>query len=433
MSSQLTERQRGELNLSILEYLISQGDKYAATIENFKQESNITPEQLASMEVGKGLLEKKWTSVIRLQKRIFELETKIESQKSMTGSMGLYANDGSATNEVLNGKIGGELRLLPKAPPKHTLSGHRAPITCVLCHPVYSLVVTASEDATMKVWDHELGQYEFTLKGHTGSVTCIAFDPKGNILASCSADMSAKLWDFRSKSCVKTLKGHEHSLSGVTFLPTGDHLLTCSRDETIKYWEVTTGFCLKTYTGHTDWVKCVAVSLDGLYMASAGCDQSIIIWTISSGQKIQTLVGHDHVIETLGYGKKPLDTSLVLAASSAESLAKLKASANDYSYLASGSRDRTIKLWDPLRGVCLATFTAHENWVRSLFIHPTGKYIISSSDDKTIRVHDIKENRCIRTITDAHTHFVSTVALSQNFPIVVSGSVDQMLSVWHCS
>jgi platelet-activating factor acetylhydrolase IB subunit alpha len=36
------------------------------------------------------------------------------------------------------------------------------------------------------------------------------------------------------------------------------------------------------------------------------------------------------------------------------------------------------------------TFDCHENWVRSVIIHPTGKFIISCSDDKTIRVLDVK-------------------------------------------
>jgi platelet-activating factor acetylhydrolase IB subunit alpha len=36
------------------------------------------------------------------------------------------------------------------------------------------------------------------------------------------------------------------------------------------------------------------------------------------------------------------------------------------------------------------TFNSHENWVRSVIFHPSGKYILSSSDDKSIRVLDIK-------------------------------------------
>lgn len=42
------------------------------------------------------------------------------------------------------------------------------------------------------------------------------------------------------------------------------------------------------------------------------------------------------------------------------------------------------------QGSCLRVFVAHENWVRSVFFHPSGKFIISSSDDKSIRIFDIK-------------------------------------------
>ena len=47
---------------------------------------------------------------------------------------------------------------------------------------MYSVVVSASEDGTIKLWDYETGEYERTLKGHTDSVQDIAFDPTGKIL-----------------------------------------------------------------------------------------------------------------------------------------------------------------------------------------------------------------------------------------------------------
>ena len=52
----------------------------------------------------------------------------------------------------------------------------------MVVHPVYSVVVSASEDGTIKLWDYETGEYERTLKGHTDSVQDIAFDPTGKIL-----------------------------------------------------------------------------------------------------------------------------------------------------------------------------------------------------------------------------------------------------------
>lgn len=79
------------------------------------------------------------------------------------------------------------------------------------------------------------------------------------------------------------------------------------------------------------------------------------------------------------------------------------------------------------------TFTAHENWVRCVLFHPSGKLILSCSDDKSIRVLDIKEGRCMRTITEAHTHFISSISMSQQYPVLVSGSVDRNVCVWSCS
>lgn len=127
-------------------------------------------------------------------------------------------------------------------------------------------MVSASEDASLKVWDFETGEYERTLKGHTDSVQDIAFDHTGKLLGmlilayyifhnkyvtdffpclstvSCSADMSVKLWNFsQTYECMKTMHGHDHNVSSVAFMPAGDFVVSSSRDKTIKVWEVSTG------------------------------------------------------------------------------------------------------------------------------------------------------------------------------------------------
>lgn len=47
-------------------------------------------------------------------------------------------------------------------------------------------MVSASEDATIKVWDFESGEYEKSLKGHTDSVQDICFDQSGKLLGKYS-------------------------------------------------------------------------------------------------------------------------------------------------------------------------------------------------------------------------------------------------------
>lgn len=73
---------------------------------------------------------------------------------------------------------------IPRSPAKHTLTGHRAPVTSLSFHPLFSSLVTASEDATLKVWDWDTGELERTLKGHTRSVTDCEYDSKGRNLGS---------------------------------------------------------------------------------------------------------------------------------------------------------------------------------------------------------------------------------------------------------
>lgn len=73
---------------------------------------------------------------------------------------------------------------LPRASARHVLAGHRSPITRVAFHPLYSVIATASEDASVKVWDWESGDFERTLKGHTKSVQDVEFDSKGALMGA---------------------------------------------------------------------------------------------------------------------------------------------------------------------------------------------------------------------------------------------------------
>ena len=68
---------------------------------------------------------------------------------------------------------------LPREPEKYCLRGHKSRITKLAMHPVYSDVVSASEDGTIKIWDYEQGELSLTMKGHTGSVNYIAYHPNG--------------------------------------------------------------------------------------------------------------------------------------------------------------------------------------------------------------------------------------------------------------
>ena len=99
-------------------------------------------------------------------------------------------------------------------------------------------------------------------------------------------------------------------------------------------------------------------------------------------------------------------------------------------YVASGCRDKLIKLWNCKDGREIFTFVGHDNWVNDLVFHPSGKFLLSVSDDKTIRVWDLSHGRIHQKMTNIHDHFVTCIDMRQKH--VVTGSVDKSVKIWGC-
>ncbi len=322
----------------------------------------------------------------------------------------------SATPTSLSRRNQDPTTWLPRSPARHTLQSHRDPITCVAFHPIFSSLASGSEDYTIKIWDWELGELERTVKGHTKAVLDVDFGGPsgGTLLASCSSDLTIKLWDPSDEyKNIRTLPGHDHSVSAVRFVPSGaagspssgNLLVSASRDKSLRIWDVSTGYCVKTIRGHADWVRDVSPTFDGRFLLSAGNDQTARIWDSSSGECKATLLGHEHVIECCVFAPPSSYGHLAKLAG----LKKPPPASSSAEFVATGSRDKSIRIWDA-RGTLIKTLLGHDNWVRGLVFHPGGKYLISVSDDKTLRCWDLsQEGKLVKTLDDAHGHFVSCI------------------------
>ena len=97
--------------------------------------------------------------------------------------------------------------------------------------------------------------------------------------------------------------------------------------------------------------------------------------------------------------------------------------------IVSGSDDKTIKVWDSATGTELMTLCGHGDWVGSIAFSPDGKRIASGSRDKTIKVWDAAIRGEVVTLS-GHRDMVFCVAFSPDSKRIVSGSVDRTVKLW---
>ncbi|NCS50466.1 MAG: protein kinase [Microcystis aeruginosa BK11-02] len=100
----------------------------------------------------------------------------------------------------------------------------------------------------------------------------------------------------------------------------------------------------------------------------------------------------------------------------------------DGRYLASGSWDDTIKIWEVATGKQLRTLTGHFSSVLSVVYSPDGRYLASGSGDDTI-IWEVATEKELRTLT-GHYDSVLSVVYSPDGRYLASGSWDNTIKIW---
>ncbi|MGH8903453.1 MAG: hypothetical protein ACRDYA_17715, partial [Egibacteraceae bacterium] len=290
-----------------------------------------------------------------------------------------------------------------------------------------TILASASDDRTVRLWDPASGQPITTLTGHKRGVWAIAFGqlPDGRaILASASSsdDAAVRLWDPASGQPITALTGHQGRVRAVAFgrLPDGRTILaTGSDDHTVRLWDPDRGQLITTLTGHKRGVWAVAFGQlpDGrMILASASSDPTVRLWDLASLRPLTTLTGHGGWVWAVAFGRLPDGRTI----------------------LATGSDDHTVRLWDPDRGQLITTLTGHKDWVGAVAFGqlPDGRTLLATgSDDHTVRLWDPDRGQPITTLT-GHEDRVRAVAFGQlpdgrTLLASASASEDATVRLWH--
>ena len=97
--------------------------------------------------------------------------------------------------------------------------------------------------------------------------------------------------------------------------------------------------------------------------------------------------------------------------------------------VASGSSDKTIKMWDVRSHLLIQHYAAHDSAVTSLSLHDSGYYLLSASRDSTMRIWDLREGRLLFTM-QSHIGPVNSAVFSRDGHFFASGGTDELVMVW---
>lgn len=153
---------------------------------------------------------------------------------------------------------------------------------------------TASADNTVGICNVNGGDH--FLRGHSHHVTAVSWSASGSLLASASEDQTVRVWREGMDAIV--LPGHEAGVSCVKWVPNSDTMLiSSSQDGSVRIWSAIKGECLRCIKRHTRDVISIAISPNGEYIASGGTDQTIDVSKISDGEHISTFYGQSSIFE----------------------------------------------------------------------------------------------------------------------------------------
>jgi uncharacterized protein with WD repeat len=149
----------------------------------------------------------------------------------------------------------------------------------------------------------------------------------------------------------------------------------------------------------------IAYSPDNVTFAYATSEGNVWLLDANTGEPNETpLIGHTESISSLDFNR-------------------------DGSILASGSYDRTIRLWNVDTGELRKTLEGHTDNVQHVTFSPTGLILASASDDGTIQLWDIKTGDVIK-ILDGHAERIRHVSFSPTGLILVSTGSDGTIRLW---
>ena len=155
-------------------------------------------------------------------------------------------------------------------------------------------------------WDSTTGKELRRCEGHKKSLTDVRFNRDGKLLLTASEDTTVRIWDVATAREVRVLAGHKDSVISARFCTNDKQIVTASRDGMAKIWDASTGAHITSFP-HPAPLELAESNLDGTrlltrYDEGKGVSQPVaVLWNVTTGKQLTRIplpgiYGRNHAI-----------------------------------------------------------------------------------------------------------------------------------------
>lgn len=280
---------------------------------------------------------------------------------------------------------------------------------------------------------------------HRGPITGLTYSEDGRWIITAGEDGTLKVWDATYNSLIRTIELDDGRATALAVM--GSRALTGHADGKVVLWDLNRAEKLATVQRNEASVWDVVFTGDQTRFAVASHDWKIALWDATQpSAPLHVFEGHENAVQALAYDPN----QAVLASGSADKTVRLwnlktlkqkrryrgssdfitaVAFSNNGKTLAGGALDGRIQVWSALSSRRLRRLSDHNGRVTDLAFSRDGGYLASSSADGTVRLWDVRRGRTVRALT-GHTGGATEVAFAPDGQRLISAGENGQVRVW---
>ncbi|UJR16031.1 hypothetical protein I4U23_002945 [Adineta vaga] len=240
-------------------------------------------------------------------------------------------------------------------------------------------------------------------------VKCVDIHPNEPWLLVTLFNGHAHIYNHETQQSIKSFEVCDVPVRAGKFVVRKNWIITASDDMTIRVYNYNTLERLHQFEAHNDYIRSLAIHPTQSYILTSSDDMTIKLWDWDAKWALkQTFEGHIHYVMQIAINPKDNNT------------------------FASASLDRTVKVWQLGSSHPNFTLEGHEKGVNCVDYYSGGDkpYLVSGGDDRLVKIWDYQNKTCVQTL-EGHSQNVGCVAFHPELPIILSGSEDGTVKLWH--